>query len=89
VTVVFVAALFGGSGAIAYWIAVRFPSLAPRSLMVRGIGALVSGALLTAAPVSTATYAGLYFSVFLVLLPLLTLVCLHIVWLLDALRGTL
>ncbi len=43
--------LFGGTAALAVWIAVRFPQLAPKSLLRRIIGAGISVAILQVAPI--------------------------------------
>ena len=83
---VFTGALFAGSAAIALWLAVRFPRLAPKSMLVRGIGALVLGQAVVYAPVGSGSYLALYSSVFAVLLPVLIASWLVAVWLLQGLR---
>ena len=84
--VVFTAALFVGSGAIACWITVRFPRFAPRSLMWRGVGALVMVQAVSFVPVASGSYLALYGTVFAVLLPVLTVMWLLTLWLLQGLR---
>jgi hypothetical protein len=83
--VIFTAALFVGAAAIAAWIAVRFPKLAPRSVVVRAVGGLVAVALLTFAPVDASTYMTLYGTLFALLLPLLVVTWLQAFWVLQAL----
>jgi hypothetical protein len=78
--------LFAGSAVIALWLAVRFPRLAPKSMLVRGIGALVLGQAVLYAPVDSGSYLTLYSSVFAVLLPVLIASWLVAVWLLQGLR---
>jgi hypothetical protein len=86
VNYVFTGALFAGSAVIALWLAVRFPRLAPKSMLVRGIGALVLGQAVLYAPVGSGSYLALYSSVFAVLLPVLIASWLVAVWLLQGLR---
>ena len=83
---VFTGALFGGSAAIAMWLAMRFPRFAPKSLLVRGIGALVMGQAVLYVPVYSDSYLGLYGSVFAVVFPVLIATWLLSVWLLQGLR---
>ena len=85
-TVLFTSALFGGAAAIAAWIAMRFPRLAPKSVVVRLVGALVALGLLLAVPVDPGTYVSLYGTLFGLCLPALTLVWLGGFWLLQSLR---
>jgi hypothetical protein len=86
VNYIFTGALFAGSAAIAMWVAVRFPRLAPKSMLVRGVGALVLGRAVLYAPVDSGSYFALYGSVFAVLLPVLIATWLVAVWLLQGLR---
>ncbi|MFL5952928.1 MAG: hypothetical protein ACJ76I_02310 [Gaiellaceae bacterium] len=84
-SLIFTTALFAGAAAIAAWIAVRFPKLAPRSVFVRALGGLFAVALLSYAPVDSSTSAALYTTLFVVLLPLLTITWLLAFWVLQAL----
>jgi hypothetical protein len=87
--VVFASALFLGTAAIACWIVVRFPRIAPRSVIVRGAGTLASAQLLGLVNVSAETTPKLYVSIFVLLLPALTLMWTCTVWLLQSLQETL
>jgi hypothetical protein len=87
--VLFVFALFCGSAAIALWIDVRFPSIAPASLIWRGLGALLFCRLVTTLPLGYGSHVAVYAIVFGVLLPLLVAMWLHAVWLLRAMRDLL
>jgi len=87
--VVFTSALFLGTAAIACWVVLRFPRIAPGSIIVRGVGALVSVQLLGFINVSTETTPALYVSVFALLLPALTLMWMCTVWLLQSLQEAL
>jgi hypothetical protein len=82
----FTSTLFAGAAAIAAWIAVRFPRLAPRSVIVRVVGALVALGLLLAVPVDPSTYVSLYGTLFGLCLPALTLVWLGGFWVMQSLR---
>jgi hypothetical protein len=84
--VAFAAALFTGTAALAVWVAVRFPRLAPQSLRARVAVALGVGQVLAFVPIEGGTYFSLYGSVFGLLLPVLTLTWLGAFWLLQALR---
>lgn len=85
-TVLFVAALFAGTAAIAIWLHVRLPSLTPRSLVWPLVAAAVSTQLLDVVPLWTRSWLQLYASVFGELLPLLVVVWLSMLWLLSVLR---
>jgi hypothetical protein len=78
-----------GSALVALWIAVRFPRLAPRSMIVRVVGASVGAQLPPFVPVTSDTYLALYCSVFVVVLPVLIAVWLHALWVLMGLRDLL
>lgn len=82
---VFALALFSGTAAIAAWIAARFPTFAPKSLLVRGVSVAVSVALLQVAPIATGGAALLYVTVFGLAIVLLA-VWLSAVWMLQSLR---
>jgi len=87
--VVFTSALFVGTAAIACWVVVRFPRIAPASIIIRGLGALVSAQLLGYVPISSETRPALYVTIFALLLPALTLTWLCTVWLLQGLQEAL
>jgi hypothetical protein len=87
--VVFAAALFAGAAAIAVWVAVRFPRLAPRSLTARVLVTLGVAQLLAFVPIEPGSYLTLYGSVFGLALPILTLAWLGAFWLLQALRDAI
>ena len=86
---VFTSALFLGTAAIACWVVVRFPRIAPGSIIVRGVGVLASAQLLGFIHIATDTTPKLYVSVFVLLLPALTLMWMCTVWLLQSLQETL
>jgi hypothetical protein len=86
---VFTSALFLGTAAIACWVVVRFPRIAPGSIVVRGVGALVSAQLLGFIHVSSASTSALYISVFVLLLPALTFMWMWMAWLLQSLQDAL
>ena len=65
------------------WV-VRFPSLAP-SFRWRTIGTVAFAGVIQVVPVWNGSYVGLYASVFLVLVPVLTLAWLCAAWLLQSL----
>lgn len=85
---VFALALFAGTAAIAAWIAVRFPLLAPHSLRTRVICASVSVLVLQLEPIATSTRAALYLTVFALAVVLLA-VWLSALWTLQGLRDLL
>jgi hypothetical protein len=88
----FAVALFAGSAAVAGWIDVRYPTIAP-PLVWRIFGAFVTLQLVGIAPVRHGSTLELYGTVFGALFPLLTLMWLHCIWLLralhDAVGGTI
>ena len=86
--VLFTAALFAGTAAIAAWIAIRFPGLAPASVTVRLVGAFAALGLLQFVRIDPGTYFTLYGTLFGLCLPVLTLVWLGGLWLLQSLRDT-
>jgi hypothetical protein len=87
--VVFTSALFLGTAAIACWVVVRFPRIAPGSVIVRGVGALASAHLLGLIHISAETTPKLYVSIFALLVPALTLMWMCTVWLLQSLQQAL
>lgn len=82
--VVFTSCLFVATASLAAWIVVRFPSLAP-SFRWRTIGTVAFAGVIQVVPVWNGSYVGLYASVFLVLVPVLTLAWLCAAWLLQSL----
>jgi hypothetical protein len=82
VNTAFTLCLFGGTAALAAWVALRFPQLAPRSLLRRVIGAGISVAILQVAPIVSSGAALLYLTVFLLALILLA-VWLHALWMIQ------
>jgi hypothetical protein len=84
--VLFTSALFAGAAAVAAWIALRFPGLAPASVVVRVLGACVALVLLRLVRVDPTTYVSLYGTLFGMCLPALTLVWLAGFWLMQSLR---
>jgi len=86
---VFTSALFLGTAAIACWVVVRFPRIAPGSIIVRGAGAFASAQLLGFIHIASDTTPQLYVSVFALLLPALTLMWMCTVWLLQSLQEAL
>jgi hypothetical protein len=84
--IAFTGALFAGAAVIALWIAVRFPRLAPRSLMARVVVSVAVGQLLASMPIDAGSYLTLYASLFGLALPILTLAWLGAFWLLQSLR---
>ena len=86
---VFTSALFLGTAAIACCVVVRFPRMAPASVIVRGAGALASAQLLGFIHVASETTPKLYVSVFALLVPALTLMWMCTVWLLQSLQEAL
>jgi hypothetical protein len=86
---VFTSALFLGTAAIACWVVVRFPRIAPASIIVRGAGTLASAQLLGFIHIASDTTPKLYVSVFALLLPALTLMWMCTVWLLQSLTEAL
>jgi hypothetical protein len=89
VSLVFTSALFLGTAAIAGWVVARFPKIAPESVIVRAVGALLCAQLLGFIPLSTDTMPQLYVSVFVFLLPALTMMWLCTAWLLQSLQSAL
>ena len=87
--VVFTSALFLGTAAIACWVVVRFPRIAPGSVIVRGVGALASAPLLGVIHNASDTTPTLYVSIFASLLPALTLMWMCTAWLLQSLQEAL
>jgi hypothetical protein len=85
VNVVFTLSLFGGTAVLAVWVAMRFPQLAPKSLLRRVIGAGVSVAVLQVAPIVSSGAAVLYLTVFALAVILLA-VWLHALWMIQGVR---
>jgi hypothetical protein len=70
---------------LAVWIDVRFPGLAPRSLMMRMFAVLVAVLLLVLVPLLDSSPTAAFASLFAFLLPTLVFTFLTAVWLLRAL----
>lgn len=81
----FLPVLFLGTAAIALWVDVRFPRLAPASLALRGAGGVCALLLMRFVHASTGTEAALYGSVFGLVLPTLVFVWLQALWMFRAL----
>ena len=75
-----------GAGALALWLDVRFPNLAPQSFMRRVGAALAAVVFLQVAPVVTTSTLAWYLTLFGMLLPAFVAVFVTSVWLLRALR---
>lgn len=79
---VFLVALLVGAGALALWIDVRFPDLAPSDPRGRLTAALIAVALVSIVPVSTAGGAATMVSLLGVVLPAMCFALLTTLWLL-------
>jgi hypothetical protein len=84
----FTAALFIGTAAIAGWIAIRFPKLAPESLVLRVVGVVVTAVVLRLEPIATGGSLLLFVTVFGLALVLLA-VWLSALWMLQGVRDLL
>jgi hypothetical protein len=80
----FTTALFVGTAALALWIDVRAPRLAPLSVKVRAFFVVAMIWSFTFVPIESDTYLSLYLSVFAVVTPLLTAMWLGSLWLLRS-----
>lgn len=78
-------ALVAGAGALAFWLDVRFPRLAPRELRSRLTAAVIAIVLVSAVPVSTEGGAATMASLLGFFLPTLCFALLTTLWLLRAL----
>ena len=85
----FAVALFVGTAAIALWIDVRKPSLAPNGLKWRALCAVVAIQACAIIPIANGTFLALYTSVFGVLLPMLIAMWLTTLWLLRGISESL
>jgi hypothetical protein len=74
-----------GAGLLALWVDVRFPKLAPSSLPRRLGAACGAFVLLQVTPVLGGSAAGIYATLFAILLPAFVITFLTGVWLLRAL----
>jgi hypothetical protein len=83
---VFATALYIGSASIALWISVRYPRLAPSSLMVRAVAPMAAGLALQLVRIDTSSSLKELASLFLVAFPVLIGAWLTAVWLLQMLR---
>jgi hypothetical protein len=89
VATLFAVALFVGTAAIALWIDVRKPSLAPDGLIWRAACAFVAIEACGMIPIANGSFLALYTSIFAVLLPMLIAMWLTAVWLLRAISDSL
>jgi len=89
VATLFAAALFIGTAAIALWIDVRRPTLAPKGLKWRVLLTIVAVQACAMAPIANTSFPALYASVFGLLLPMLIAMWLTALWLLRAISESL
>jgi hypothetical protein len=89
VATLFAAALFIGTAAIALWIDVRRPTLAPAGLRWRVLLAVVAVQACAMVPIWNTSFTALYASVFGALLPMLIVMWLTALWLLRAISESL
>ena len=85
----FAAALFIGTAAIALWVDVRKPSLAPTGLKWRALCAVLAIQACSMVPIANDSFLGLYVSIFGLLLPMLIVMWLTTLWLLRAITESL
>ena len=85
----FAAALFIGTAAIALWIDVRKPTLAPNGLKWRALCAVLAIQACAMVPIANTSFLALYVSVFGLLLPMLIAMWLTALWLLRAITESL
>jgi hypothetical protein len=81
---IFATTLFVGTAALALWVDMKAPQLAPPGIIWRALFAVVMLQLCSFVPVVTGSYVALYATIFGVLLPLLTAMWLSALWLLRA-----
>ena len=81
-------ALILGAAAIAFWIDVRFPRLAPSELRNKLVAAVIGIALVSTAPVSAAGGVATMATLLGFFLPALCFALLTSVWLIRALAGS-
>ena len=85
----FAAALFIGTAAIALWVDIRKPTLAPNGLKWRVLLAVISVQVCAMIPIANTSFQGLYVSVFGALLPMLVVMWLTALWVLRAISESL
>ena len=85
----FAAALFTGTAAMALWVDVRKPSLAPNGLKWRALCAVLAIQACSMVPIANDSFQALYMSVFGLLLPMLIVMWLTTLWLLRAITESL
>ena len=85
----FAAALLVGTAAIALWVDVRKPTLAPNGLKWRVLCAVVAIQACAIIPIANTSFTALYVSVFGALLPMLIAMWLTSLWLLRAISDSL
>jgi hypothetical protein len=84
VATIFTTTLFIGTAALALWLDVRLPQLAPAGIKWRALFAVLMIGLCGAVPVVTNSYLAMYGSVFGLLMPMLIAMWLSALWLLRA-----
>jgi hypothetical protein len=82
----FLSVFLAGAGALALWIDVRVPSLAPDSLSKRVLAVCCAMVALQLAPVYHGSVAAVYLTLFGLVLPLLVSSLLAAVWLMKAVQ---
>ena len=85
----FAAALFTGTAAIALWVDVRRPTLAPNGLKWRVLLAILAVQACAMIPIGNTSFLALYTSIFGLLLPMLIVMWLTALWLLRAISDSL
>ena len=83
----FLVALVLGAGALALWVDVRFPRLAPRGLRGRALVAGIAFVAVAAAPISSAGGVATLVTLVGVFLPVLCFALLSALWLLRTVAG--
>jgi len=85
----FATTLFIATAALALWVDVRAPQLAPAGLIWRVLFAVVMLEIAGLVPVTTHSYLSMYTSVFGMLMPLLIAMWLSALWILRAVADAL
>jgi hypothetical protein len=76
-----------GAGALALWIDLRFPQLAPQELRTRMLAVVGAVVVLVAAPLVNSSPTAAFATLFALVLPAFVFAFLTAVWLLRALAG--
>ena len=74
-----------GAGLLALWVDVRFPKLAPKTLLRRVLAGVAAVVLLQLAPVAASSSMAVYATLFALVLPAFVVTFLAAVWILRAL----